>query len=124
MKTIVALSTLALLLAAPAFAQDHSGHAMPAATGSASTEAYAAANAKMHEDMALDFTGNADVDFIRGMIPHHQGAVDMAKIVLEHGSDPEVKALAEAVIAAQESEIAWMEEWLAANDQLSNLVAR
>jgi uncharacterized protein (DUF305 family) len=49
------------------------------------------------------------------MIPHHQGAVDMARIVLEHGSDPEVKKLAESVIAAQESEIKWMQDWLAKN---------
>ena len=39
----------------------------------------------------------------------------MAKIVLEYGKDPEVRKLAEAVIAAQESEIKWMEDWLAKN---------
>ncbi|MES2551195.1 MAG: DUF305 domain-containing protein, partial [Pseudomonadota bacterium] len=58
---------------------------------------------------------NADVDFVKGMIAHHKGAVEMAQIVLEHGKDAEVKKLAEEIIAAQESEIKWMEEWLAKN---------
>lgn len=115
MKPFLLAISLATLLAAPALAQDHSGHAMPMASAGAASEAYAAANAKMHADMTMDLTGDADVDFIKAMIPHHQGAVDMARIVLEHGTDPEVRTLAEAVIAAQESEIAWMEAWLAKN---------
>jgi uncharacterized protein (DUF305 family) len=76
-----------------------------------------AANDKMHADMAIEFTGDADVDFIKGMIPHHEGAVDMARIVLEHGKDAEVRKLAEEIIAAQEKEIAWMRDWLARNGQ-------
>ncbi|MGL4319276.1 MAG: CopM family metallochaperone [Paracoccaceae bacterium] len=106
-----------LTLSSAAFAQttDHSGHSMAATDGSPSTQAFIAANDKMHTDMAIEYTGNADVDFIRGMIAHHQGAVDAARVVLEHGADPEVRAFAEGVIAAQEAEIAWMTTWLAAN---------
>jgi uncharacterized protein (DUF305 family) len=96
---------------------DHSSMDHGAMGDSPSSKAFAEANAKMHKDMAVPLTGNADVDFVQGMIPHHQGAIDMAKIVLEHGKDPEIRKLAEEVVAAQEGEIAMMKAWLAKNGQ-------
>lgn len=116
-KPRLALGLVAVaLVASQAFAQtmDHSGHDM-AGMQSPATTAYMEANMRMHADMGVDYTGNADVDFVAGMIPHHQGAVEMARIVLEHGTDPEVRTFAQGVIDAQEAEIAWMTEWLARN---------
>jgi len=115
MKLLLAAATIALTLSLPAVAQDHSAMAGMAPSDNPATMAYEAANMQMHEDMAIAFTGDADVDFIQSMIPHHQGAVDMARIVLEHGKDPEVRALAEDVIKTQEAEIAWMQAWLKKN---------
>ncbi len=111
----------ALMLAAPVGmaetmtqGMDHSAHMM---SDDAATQAFQAANMAMHAAMDIDYTGNADVDFVTGMIAHHQGAIDMAKIVLEHGSDPEIRKLAQGIIAAQEGEIAFMRDWLAKNGQ-------
>lgn len=69
---------------------------------------------KMMADMHRPgYTGNADVDFLAMMIPHHQGAVDMARLVLIHGRDPLTRRLAEEIIASQQAEIAAMRGRLA-----------
>ena len=69
----------------------------------------------MHEGMDIAPSDDVDRDFIRMMIPHHQGAIEMARVQLEHGADPELAELARAIIAAQEEEIAFLRAWLAAN---------
>lgn len=117
MVSALAALTLGFGLAGAAQAQQSHQHgAMPATkaspTESAATKAYKQANMKMHKDMDIAYSGNADADFLRGMIPHHQGAIDMARIVLAHGKDPEVRKLAEAIVRDQEKEVAMMREML------------
>jgi len=75
-------------------------------------KAFEKAMSKMHEGMMINYSGNADVDFVKGMIPHHQGAIDMAKVELRYGKDPEMRKLARGIISAQEKEIAGMKAWL------------
>ena len=77
-----------------------------------SSQAFNGIIGKMQQNMAVTFTGQADADFATIMIPHHQAAVDLAKVVLAFGKDPEIKKLAEGVIKAEEAELASMQEWL------------
>ncbi len=117
MKILSAAVILVLAAGAPALAQQgHAGHGAPAQKAQArspSDAGYKAAMDRMHKDMATPLTGDADVDFVRGMIPHHQGAIDMAKVELEHGKDPALRKMAEEIVKAQEAEIAVMKAWLA-----------
>ena len=115
-KFLIAALAATAFSTLPALAEETMNHdhaAMESGASSEAAKAYAAAMDKMHADMAMEPTGDADVDFVKGMIPHHQGAIDMANVVLRHGSDPEMRALAQNIIRAQEAEIAQLRAFLA-----------
>jgi uncharacterized protein (DUF305 family) len=95
-------------------------HAMPGMSAttaaddasSPATQAFKAGEAQMMSSMSAPaYTGNADKDFVAHMIPHHQGAVTMARIELKYGKDPAIKKLARNIIQAQNKEIAFMKKW-------------
>jgi uncharacterized protein (DUF305 family) len=90
----------------------------PAAGNSPSTAAFQAADHSMMSGMSsIQYTGDADRDFVAHMIPHHEGAVEMAKVELKYGKDAKLRKLAKDIIAAQDKEIAFMKQWLAAHPQ-------
>lgn len=119
MHRLAFAAALALCLGTGSALAQHAGHGAPTSGAAAnpsepaSTRAYREAMARMHKAMDIPYTGDADRDFAAGMIPHHQGAIDMARIELEHGTDPEMRKMAEEVIAAQEQEIARLRAFLA-----------
>jgi uncharacterized protein (DUF305 family) len=102
---------LAALAAPPVIAQQaqHHGDGTMGMHGAAMQSAME----RMQQNMGAPMSGDPDVDFATMMIPHHEGAIDMARSQLEHGKDPELRQLAEKIIADQEREIAILEEWLA-----------
>ena len=65
-------------------------------------------NARMHAGMEIAPSGDVDQDFVRMMIPHHQGAIDMARVLLKHGRDERLRRLAQAIIVEQGQEITYM----------------
>lgn len=95
--TIAAVTACFLLLSATSFAYE--GNGMGASSG-------------MKKCMTMSKTGNADEDFIRSMIPHHQMAIDMAQKELNKGKDSEARELAQKIIDAQNEEIKTMQAWL------------
>ena len=67
---------------------------------------------RMHKDMAIAPSGDPDRDFAAMMIPHHQGAVDMAKVELQFGKNPVLRRLAQGIIVEQLQEIEVMQREL------------
>lgn len=115
--TAILIGGFSLPAAAQQGGQHPAGHtaAQPKDGDSPSNAAYRASHDKMMKGMEVPLTGNADVDFVRNMIPHHQGAIDMAEVELAHGRNPALKKMARKMIADQKKEIAEMQAWLKKN---------
>jgi uncharacterized protein (DUF305 family) len=113
-KTMIALAAVAALGGAAVAQQPMPmmDMMMPKESDAASTKAYKASMMKMMRDMPHEYTGNADADYMRQMRAHHQGAIDMSEVVLQHGKDDETKRLARRIIDDQRKEIAEIDTWL------------
>jgi uncharacterized protein (DUF305 family) len=108
-KSLLFAVALGLLMITPTVGQN-SSHEAHAQAGSQFGQMMSAAMDKMHEQMAAPRqTGDPDRDFLAMMIPHHAGAVEMARLVLIYGRDPLVRQLAEEIIAGQQAEITAMQ---------------
>ena len=125
-NTRAGLVAAALIVAGPAGAEDAMkdmampaakvGPEMPAPEARTETQAerdFARVNETMMKDMGVKPTGDTDRDFVDMMLPHHQGAVDMAKVELRYGTDPVLRKMAADIVTAQEAEIAEMNAWKA-----------
>jgi glutaredoxin len=95
------------------------GHPMQGVTSyhsnSPSSQAYMLSMEKMNRNMNASMSGDADENFVSMMIPHHQGAIDMAKVELQFGRDPKLRQMSEEIVRTQETEIAEMKAWQVKN---------
>jgi uncharacterized protein (DUF305 family) len=121
MRRVILVGLMVLLGLGAAYAQHsgkhmHGGTEAPARQGKASERFAKEMSVGMEKMMsgmhAAGYTGDPDIDFLAMMIPHHEGAVDMARLVLQYGNDPVTRKLAEDIIAGQRVEIEGMQRRL------------
>ncbi|HVT54376.1 MAG TPA: DUF305 domain-containing protein [Dongiaceae bacterium] len=90
--------------------------AIAADTASAAKDAFRMKNDQMMTAMhGVALTGDADKDFVDMMIPHHEGAVDMAKLEIQYGKDPQLKQMAQSIVDGQGQQIQMLKTWQAAH---------
>jgi uncharacterized protein (DUF305 family) len=108
-KTGTAALAAVLLLVSVSRAQPPHQHEISPPEGTPSAESFTSlmmqATERMHKDMNIVPTGDPDRDFAAMMIPHHQGAIDMAKVELQFGKNPVLRRLAQGIIVEQLQEI-------------------
>jgi uncharacterized protein (DUF305 family) len=115
-KTGTAALAAVLLLVSVSRAQPPHQHEISPPEGTPSAESFTSlmmqATERMHKDMNIVPTGDPDRDFAAMMIPHHQGAIDMAKVELQFGKNPVLRRLAQGIIVEQLQEIEVMQREL------------
>jgi uncharacterized protein (DUF305 family) len=124
-RTTLFLAATFAVLAVPATAQMMDSNAMqkmmqmmtPAANDPASTKDFKQAHMNMMHNMHMQFSGNADADFAQSMVKHHEGGIEMAKIQLKHGKDPEMRKMAEKMIKEQGDDNKKLQAWLQKNQK-------
>ncbi len=105
------LAAAGLTIALPAFAQQM---IMPGSNPA--DQAFSAEMGQMSTSMSgTPMSANTDHDFVTMMLPHHEGAVAMAKTELRYGKDPMLRKMAQDIIASQDQEILQMKTWQAAH---------
>lgn len=134
-RRLISVAVLIALAAMVLQAQKHPAQSATSTVGwpSAPTAKFVASTEKtfdrlmadamnvMHKGMhSAPYTGDSDRDFVTMMIPHHQGAIDMAKALLLYGKDPQMRRLAQEIITEQQSEIQLMQLWLKQRDALES----
>lgn len=91
----------------------HQGQPAQSMPKDPASRAYMQSMQKMNRDMrSKRMTGNADADFARMMAAHHQGAIDMARVELQYGKDPDLKAMAQKMVDDQTKEVQQLQDWL------------
>ncbi len=113
--TVPAVAAAAAVSAVWAVGPQHHGHgaSLPTPSSDFQQEMDTGMAVMMEAMHAPGYSGNPDVDFLAMMVPHHQGAVDMARLVLQYGRDPVTRQLADEIIAGQTVEIEGMQRRLA-----------
>lgn len=108
----IAIGGALAMFAAPAAAAEPSAATGGATTDAANHAAFLAENdramERMMNEMAITPSGDVDRDFVHMMVPHHRGAIEMAMAQLRHGRNPQLRRLAQEIIATQQQEIAAM----------------
>jgi hypothetical protein len=97
-------AALAIMLAPAAFAAGP----RPSADESAYLAENDKAMTKMMDDMSIKPTGDVDKDFVAMMVPHHQGAIDMAQAELRYGHNEQLRRIAQEIVVEQQQEIVAM----------------